>query len=63
MYINQAPYGDASIYKIKNDDSTSINRIKNKTKGKRKLETLQENPKKIKKIRKPVKLIPQKSIN
>ena len=51
MYINQAPCGDASIYKIKNDDSTSINRIKNKTKGKRKFESLyEENPKKFKKI-------------
>ena len=50
MYINQAPCGDASIYKINNDDSTSINRIKNKTKGKRKFESLhEENPKKIQK--------------
>ena len=51
MYINQAPCGDVSIYKINNDDSTSINRIKNKTKGKRKFESLyEENPKKFKKI-------------
>ena len=49
MYINQAPYGDASIYKIKNDDSTSKNRIK-KQKEKENLKLTRKSKKNSKKF-------------